>query len=82
MRDARTLHPFAASDHNHLPRHPASIVARQKSGGQGDVIRLRDRTEVWFSPAALLRDGVCCGHDPATTEHRKPCPSEQEHRYF
>ena len=42
----------------------------------------RSDREVWFSPAPLLRDGVCCGHELATTERRKPCPSEQEHGYF
>jgi hypothetical protein len=37
-----TLHPFAASGHNHLAGNPASIAADQKRGGQSDSIRLAD----------------------------------------
>jgi hypothetical protein len=40
-----TLHPFAASGHNHLPRDPAGVVAGQKCSGQRNVVRLADAAE-------------------------------------
>jgi len=70
VHDARTLHPFATGDHNHLPRPPAGIVARQKSGGQGDVIRLRDPTQrCGFSCCSLARLAFAAAMSSLATEH-------------
>ena len=42
---SKTLHPFAAGGHNHLPRDPAGAVAGWKPSGQGDVFRRGDPAE-------------------------------------
>ena len=64
------IRSLRATTINHLPRHPAGIVARQKSGGQGDVIRLRDPTQrCGFSCCSLARLAFAAAMSSLATEH-------------